>query len=248
MAIIDLQNVTLRYPTYGADAMNLKSTIFSMATGGMIKKDTRTIHVEALNNVSFSLKNGDRLALIGHNGAGKSTLLRLLAKVYEPSAGTLSINGKMNSLFDLMMGMDSELNGYENIILRGRIAGLSKKEAKSLIPYVEEFAELGQFMNMPIKTYSSGMQVRLAFGIITSISSEILLIDEIINVGDAQFAKKAQAKMNKLVDQSDILVLSTHDFNTVREMCNKAIWLDHGNVMEIGPVDHVLSSYLNRYK
>jgi ABC-type polysaccharide/polyol phosphate transport system ATPase subunit len=248
MALIEVNNLSLSYPVYGSDAMSVKSTILNMATGGFVKKDTKHVFVDALRNVSFSLEKGDRLALIGHNGAGKSTLLRVLAKVYEPTFGDVTIKGKSNCLFDLMMGLDFELNGYENIILRGRISGLSKKEALKIIPSVEEFAELGHFMNMPIKSYSSGMQIRLAFGIITSIVSEIILIDEIINVGDVQFVKKARLQIGNLINQADILVLSTHDLNTVKDLCNKAIWLEHGRVVEFGPVNEIVTKYEIKHK
>jgi ABC-type polysaccharide/polyol phosphate transport system ATPase subunit len=248
MALIAVDNLSLSYPVYGSDAMSVKSTILNIATGGLIKKDTKRVFVDALSNVSFSLEKGDRLALIGHNGAGKSTLLRVLAKVYEPTFGNVIIEGKANCLFDLMMGLDLELNGYENIILRGRISGLSKKEAMNLIPSVEEFSELGHFMNMPIKSYSSGMQIRLAFGIITSMFCEILLIDEIINVGDAQFVNKARMQIGKLINQADILVLSTHDFNTIKDLCNKALWLEHGKIIEFGPVNEVINKYEFKHK
>ncbi len=247
MTTIELKNLSLSYPIYGTNAMSFKTTLVNIATGGRLNKETGSVSVEALKDVSFRLEKGDRLALIGHNGAGKSTLLRVLAQVYEPTQGHIHIKGRTNSLFDLMLGVDPELNGYENILLRGRIAGLSKKEAQKIISSVEEFADLGDFMKMPIKTYSSGMQVRLGFGIMTSIFSEILLIDEIINVGDAQFIKKAKERIKNLVHQADILVLSTHDTNTVREFCNKALWLEHGVVKCIGNVEDVLNMYNSKY-
>lgn len=243
MAKVEIENVSLSYPIYGSNARSFKTTLIHMATGGRLLKNNGTIVVEALKDVSIKLKKGDRLALLGHNGAGKSTLLKVLAKIYEPTKGTVNVNGKVNCLFDIMMGMDHELNAYENIMLRGLILGLSKPEIRQLIPQIEEFSELGDFMKMPIKSYSSGMKVRLAFGIITSVYSEILLIDEIVNVGDAQFIQKAKAQMTKLVHQSEFMVLSTHDTNIVKELCNKALWLEKGVIKCFGQVDEVLKIY-----
>ena len=211
-----------------------------MATGGRLDTESGSIMVEALKDVNLQLEKGDHLALLGHNGAGKSTLLKVLAQIYEPTSGSVTITGQANCLFDIMMGMDHELNGYENIMLRGLILGLSKQETRKIIPQVEEFGELGDFMKMPIKTYSSGMKLRLAYGIITSVFSEILLIDEIVNVGDARFMEKAKHRMKSLVGQSDIMVLSTHDVGIIKELCNKAIWLEHGVIKCIGRVDDVL--------
>ncbi|HEY5235479.1 MAG TPA: ATP-binding cassette domain-containing protein, partial [Rhabdochlamydiaceae bacterium] len=199
MANVELKNVSLNYPIYGSNARSFKATLINMATGGHLHNNKGNIVVEALRDVSIKLEKGDRLALLGHNGAGKSTLLKVMAKIYEPSTGTVNVKGKVNCLFDIMMGMDHEMNGYENIMLRGLILGLSKPEIRLLIPQIEEFSELGDFMKMPIKSYSAGMKVRLAFGIITHIFSEVLLIDEIVNVGDANFLEKAKAQMTKLV-------------------------------------------------
>jgi ABC-type polysaccharide/polyol phosphate transport system ATPase subunit len=243
MASIELQKVSLLYPVYGADARSFKTTLLNMATGGRLDRDSGNIMVEALKNVDLQLEKGDRLALLGHNGAGKSTLLKVLAQIYEPTSGYLNIQGQANCLFDIMMGMDQELNGYENIMLRGLILGLSKQEIRKIIPQVEEFAELGDFMKMPIKTYSSGMKLRLAYGIITSVFSEILLIDEIVSVGDVQFMEKAKNRMKSLVHQSDIMILSTHDIHIIKEFCNKILWLEKGVVKCLGTVEEVLKIY-----
>lgn len=243
MAQVELQNVSLSFPVYGTNARSFKSTLINMATGGRLYKSHSSIAVEALKDVSFKLEKGDRLALLGHNGAGKSTLLKVLAQIYEPTQGKVNVKGKVNCLFDIMMGMDHELNGYENIMLRGLILGLSKPEIHKLIPQIEAFSELGDFMKMPIKSYSAGMKVRLAFGIITHVYSEILLIDEIVNVGDAQFLEKAKAQMAKLVYESEFMVLSTHDKNIVKEFCNKALWLEKGMIKCLGEVNEVLKLY-----
>ncbi len=243
MACIQLKNVSLTYPIYGANARSFKSTLINIATGGRLDSSKGNITVEALRDISFTLEKGDRLALIGHNGAGKSTLLKVLAKIYEPTKGTVDVQGQVNCLFDIMMGMDHELNGYENITLRGMILGLSKLKIQEIIPQVEEFAQLGDFLKMPIKSYSAGMKVRLAFGIITSVASEVLLIDEIVNVGDAKFIEKAKARMKSLVYQSQFMVLSTHDTSIVREFCNKALWLKEGKIEGFGSIDEVLRDF-----
>ena len=199
--------------------------------------------VEALKGVTFKLKKGDRLAIIGHNGAGKSTLLKVLAKIYEPTTGRVHVEGRTNCMFDIMMGMDHELTAYENIYMRGLILGLSNAEISKIVPKVEDFSELGDFMKMPIKSYSSGMKVRLAFGIITNVHSEILLIDEVVNVGDAKFIEKAKVQMRSLVHQSEFMVLSSHDVHVIREFCNKALWLEKGTVKYLGDVEEALRLY-----
>lgn len=243
MSKAELINVSLTYPVYGSHGRSFKSSILNMATGGRLDIDSSNISVEALHDISFQLEKGDRLGILGHNGAGKSTLLKVLAQIYQPTSGSIKIHGRSNCLFDIMMGMDQEMNGYENVILRGLILGLSKKEANKIISQVEDFAEIGDFMKMPFKTYSAGMKLRLAYGIITSVPSEILLIDEIVNVGDAKFMEKAKTRMKNLVHQSDIVVLSSHDINVVKEICNKVLWLEHGKIKHLGPVDEVLKLY-----
>lgn len=243
MACIELENVSLTYPVYGSNARSFKATLVNMATGGHLIKDSRNVTVEALRDVSFKLEKGDRLALLGHNGAGKSTLLKVLARIYEPTQGAVKVSGRVNCLFDIMMGMDEELNAYENIKLRGLILGLSKQEIQKIIPEVAAFSDLGEFLELPIKTYSAGMKIRLAFGIITNVSSEILLIDEIVSAGDAHFMEKAKNRMENLVYQSDFMVLSTHDTGVVRDLCNKALWLEQGKVRLFGPVEEVLEEY-----
>ncbi len=243
MAKIDLEDVSLTYPIYGSDARSIKNTVLNFATGGLLERGGKSFSVQAIRNLSLQLRKGDRLALIGHNGAGKSTLLKVLAKIYEPTAGSVTVKGSLNCLFDITMGMDQELNGYENIKMRGLISGLSKSKIHEIIPKVEEFAELGNFMGMPIKTYSTGMRMRLAFGIIVNVFAEILLVDEVVNVGDARFMEKAKLQIKSLVRESEIMVFSSHDVTLIREFCNKALWLEKGVIKCLGPVDDVLTKY-----
>lgn len=248
MAQIKLDHLYLDYPIYGTNARSLKSSILNVATGGKLRKNHGNMMVEALQNISFELNNGDRLGLIGHNGAGKTTLLKVLAQIYTPSAGKITIQGRMNSLFDITMGFDPEATAYENIKLRGLLLGLSHSEIEALIPNIEEFAELGEFMKMPIKTYSSGMTVRLAFGIITSTPAEILLVDEAVNVGDAGFREKARQRMTALIHQSEIMILSTHESEMMSEFCNKILWLEHGKIKKFGETHEVLAKYNDYFK
>lgn len=245
MAHLILNNVSLSYPVFGANGRSFKSGLFKMATGGAVAKNHNHVWVEALKNISLNIQSGDRVGLIGHNGAGKTTLLKLLAEIYEPTTGSISIQGRSNCLFDMMMGMDNESTGYENIMLRGLLLGLSRREVKALVPDIEAFADLGEFMKMPIKTYSSGMRVRLAFGIITSLPSDILLLDEVMNVGDAHFMEKAKVRMKNLIHKADILVLSTHDPLIMKEFCNRALWLEHGHIKFYGDIDETLEKYMN---
>lgn len=241
MAHIELEDVSLVYPVYGVNARSLKKSLLNIAVGGRLSQEKGCVEVEALKNISFQLQSGDRLGIIGHNGAGKTSLLKVLAQIYEPTQGTVRISGQTSCLFDIMMGLDQELTGYENILLRGLILGLSKPEIKKIVPNIEEFAGLGQFMKMPIKTYSAGMMVRLAFGIVTSISCDILLVDEIVNVGDAGFMEKAKKRMEGLIHRSDIMVLSTHDHQIIKEFCNKALWLEKGHIKFFGDIDEVFT-------
>ena len=243
MAQIKLENLSLAYPIFGSNARSLKSSLINVATGGKLKKIHGSMMVEALQGLTFELNSGDRLGLIGHNGAGKTTLLKVLGQIYTPSEGKLHIEGKTNALFDIAMGFDVEATGYENIALRGLLLGLSKREIAALIPIVEEFAELGEFIKMPIKTYSSGMIVRLAFGIISNTPAEILLIDEAVNVGDTNFREKAKHRLTQLIHQSDILVLSTHELEIMQQFCNKVLWLEHGKVKKLGPTHEILKEY-----
>jgi len=237
MALIELENVDLEYPVYGASSRSFKSTLLKAATGGVLNSKEKTLNVQALKNVSFKLEEGDRLGLVGHNGAGKSSLLRLLAQIYTPTSGRFRVSGKTNCLFDVMVGLDPFLSGTENIKLRGLIHGLSPKKIQKAIPEIAEFAELGSFIKMPLRTYSSGMLLRLGFSIVTHFKTEILLVDEVMNVGDAGFLSKAKQRMRELVEDTKIVVISTHDHQIIKEFCNRILCLEHGTVKFLGSVD-----------
>lgn len=246
MAKIELRNVSVEFPLYNINARSLKKQFLRLTTGGTVSADANQhVVVNALDNVSLTFEHGDRVGLIGHNGAGKSTLLRLLANIYEPTRGEMYVNGHISTMLDVMQGIESEFTGYENITMRGIIHGLSRKEIDSKIQKIAEFTGLGDFLAMPTRTYSSGMMVRLAFAISTSIQPEILLVDEVFGTGDAEFMEKARQKMVSLLDQSNIVVLASHSDNLLKEFCNKGLLLEGGRVKFFGPTDTALELYRN---
>jgi lipopolysaccharide transport system ATP-binding protein len=230
---ISLKNVAVEFPIYGAGAISLKKTLAASVTGGYLGKETGVIKVvQALQGISFDLKGGDRLGLVGHNGAGKSTLLRLLAGVYEPSAGQLMRHGTVASLIDPALGIEPDATGLENIMLRGLVMGLGKKAIDRLTPDICEFSGLGGYIDMPVRTYSTGMLMRLAFSISTSVQADILLMDEWLSVGDAAFTEQAEKRMREVVSRSGILVLASHQPQLIAKECNRVIHLEHGQIVQ----------------
>lgn len=231
MAFISLKNVSVSFPIYGAGANSLKKTIAASVTGGRFGQETGVNVVQALSNINLELKSGDRLGLVGHNGAGKSTLLRALAGVYEPSSGEFSRQGSISSLIDPSLGIEPDATGIENIMLRGLVMGLNKKQLESLTPDICEFSGLGEYVYMPVRTYSTGMLMRLAFSISTSVEADILLMDEWLSVGDAAFTEKAEQRMKDVVAKSGILVLASHSPELIAKECNRVIHLEHGRIV-----------------
>lgn len=197
----------------------------------------------ALNNVTLKFAKGDRVALLGRNGAGKSTLLRVLAKIYQPNSGSITVNGKICGLFDIGLGINPEATGYENIVNLAILRGFSRNAATKLIPDVEAFTELEGFLNAPVRTYSSGMQMKLAFAVATAVNPEILLLDEIIGVGDASFMKKAVDRMKNAIAAAHILVLTSHSEEIIRQFCNKAVVLQKGEVIFSGDIEAGIAAY-----
>ncbi|MGE5517433.1 MAG: ABC transporter ATP-binding protein [Bacteroidota bacterium] len=243
MARIVAQNISLNLPIYNFHARSLKKTLLRIGTGGRISAESQYVIVEALRDVSFEIENGDRVALVGRNGAGKTTLLRTLAGVYHPTAGTLTTEGKVVPLLTVGVGMVEEFSGYENILAGALHVGLNREQALSLQEEIAEFTELGDYLELPIHTYSAGMRARLSFAIATAITPEILLLDEGIGAGDAFFAAKAQARFERMMTDSSIMVLASHDENLVRGFCNKALLFDNGRLLDFGPVDNILAAY-----
>ena len=234
MAKIELVDVTVDIPVYNVRGRSLKSMVFQHAIGGRVR---------ALDAVSASFSSGERIGVIGHNGAGKSTLLRVVSGVYAPTTGHVWVDGEVSALTDIMTGIDPEATGYENIIYRGILLGHTRSQAKALVPEIEAFSELGEYLNLPVRTYSTGMMMRLLFAIATSIRPAILLMDEMISVGDANFVEKARARLESVISEASILVISSHVESVIREFCKRVIWLEHGKIIMDGASGEVLDAY-----
>ena len=239
-----LRDVALDIPIFDVSARSLRKRVMRLGRRNRIAEDsTGIVVVRALNGVSLQLNAGDRLGLIGHNGAGKSTLLRVMAGIYVPTAGDVSINGRAVPLLDISLGMDDQSSGRQNIRLRGLLLGMSDAEIEAKTEDIAAFTELGDYLDLPLRTYSSGMRLRLAFAIATAVDADILLLDEVIGVGDAAFQLKAARRLAELHARAEIVVLAIHNNQTLRQTCNKALWLDNGRPVALGPVDEVVSRY-----
>jgi ABC-type polysaccharide/polyol phosphate transport system ATPase subunit len=236
MSEIKLKNIVLDYPVYGSAPRNFTKKLLSLASAGIINSNEKYDIIRGLDGVNLELKAGDRLGIIGGNGAGKTTLLKTMAGIYAPTQGSRHVKGRITSLISTGFGMDEEASGYQNIILGGIILGYSKEEMQSKFQDVEDFTELGNFLNMPIKTYSAGMKLRLAFAIATSIEPEILIIDEGIGAGDASFYDKAKLRVKNFLNKASILVLASHSDDLLNQFCNKAIYMSNGKIEYSGTV------------
>lgn len=241
MSMLELKNVSLELPVYDTVGRSLRSTITrNIPVGGRIEYKRRSTSIRALDDVSLNLKTGDRVALFGHNGAGKTSLLKVLAGFYEPTIGQRRVEGKVAALLNLAAGMDFNLSGSENIMLCGRLYGLSRGEIADRIESIAEFSELGSYLDLPVRLYSQGMVLRLAFSICSSIQFDILLLDEWVGAGDQSFIEKAQERMSEVVFQSAILVLATHSIGVAKQLCNKAVYLEHGKLIKQGDINMIV--------
>ncbi|WP_332767553.1 ABC transporter ATP-binding protein [Phenylobacterium sp.] len=243
---ISVTDLTLRFPVYGVDAKSLKKRLASITVGGKLGRTmTGATEVTALSKVSMHLRAGDRLGLIGHNGSGKTTLLRALSGAYEPDEGTIDVHGQIAALLDLNLGIDPSATGLDNIRLRGRIAGLTAREIEDKLEEIADFTGLGPFLAMPLKTYSAGMQARLAFAVSTAVEADVILMDEWIAVGDAEFQKIAHKRLLGLMERAGILVLASHDLDLIRLYCNKVMRIESGvasPVTSIKKLDELLAA------
>jgi lipopolysaccharide transport system ATP-binding protein len=234
MASIVLRNASLQLPIYGTINRSLKGAVMASATGGRIASATRHVTViDALKDVSLEFRPGDRVGLVGHNGAGKTSLLRLISGIYEPSSGSVDVRGRVSSFINLGLGMDIEATGRENILLTGLMFGMDFEQIKALTPAIIEFSGLGDFIDMPVRSYSSGMSMRLVFSIVTSVPAEIIVMDEWLSVGDAEFVEHAEERLQQLVNSASILVLASHDPGVVKKLCNLIVRMEHGEVKAI---------------
>ncbi len=244
MSSIKLENVSVEFPIYNASNRSLKNRVLSIATGGKVEqRSDGLVIVRGLNDVSFMLSDRDRVGLIGHNGSGKTTLLRVLSGIFTPTRGRATIDGKCVSLININLGIDPEATGRENIRLRSAMMGIHPKELALNIEKIEAFSGLGEFLDVPFRTYSSGMQMRLAFATSTAIRPEILIMDEWLSTGDEDFKERANQRMKELVETTRILVLASHSKALLEKNCNRVIWLEHGRVKMDGDPKDVLKAY-----
>lgn len=243
MVSIDTYNACVDFPIFDAKSRSMKKAFLGAAGGAIGRNQDNVVVVEALKNINLHLREGDRVGLVGHNGAGKSTLLRLLSGIYEPTRGAADIRGRVAPVFDLGIGMDPEISGYENIVIRGLFLGQSRKQMKAKMEEIADFTELGEYLSMPLRTYSTGMRIRLALGVVTSIEPEILLLDEGIGAVDAAFMAKARDRLQALVERSGILVFASHSNDFLAQLCDTALWVDHGEIRQAGLVPDVVESY-----
>jgi lipopolysaccharide transport system ATP-binding protein len=238
---IILKDVYLSYPSAQYNRKTLKQTVFEMVK---LQKPQKLLKdVAALNGVSFEIHRGEKVGIIGHNGAGKSTLLKAISGIYPLSSGAIDIKGKIRSLFDLSVGFEVEATGKENIMYRGLLLGESPENLRNKIDDIVDFADLGEFINYPVKSYSSGMVVRLAFAISTMVGGDILLLDEIFGAGDAKFMVKAKQRITDMVADANILVFVSHDLSAIKELCNRVIWFEHGQIKMDGTPTTIIDEY-----
>lgn len=244
MAFLRLRDVSVEFPIYQGSSRSLKKALLATSTQGNLARDAfDRINVRALSALTFDIENGDRLALVGLNGAGKTTLLKVLAGIYEPTHGRLLASGKVSAILDASVGLNPEATGRENIILRGMYMDIHPREMRAHAEEVAEFTELGHYLDMPVRTYSAGMMVRLAFAISTCVPPEILVMDEWLAAGDAHFLAKAQQRMAAFVRGSSILVLASHSMELLEQWCDRGVFLDQGRVVAMGDIEDVIAAY-----
>lgn len=241
MSYIRATNLVVDFPIYDASQRSLRKAFISAATGGAIKHEGQhRVIIRPLDRISVDFREGDRVGLVGHNGAGKTTLLRVLNGVYEPVGGSLDIQGRIASLLDITNGFDPDSTGYENIVLRGLMMGVKPNELRPKMAEIAEFSGLGEYLGLPLRTYSSGMIVRLAFAVSTSVNADILLMDEWLSVGDAEFNEKASQRLHELINKTAIIIIASHDIAMLERVCNRIIRLEHGKIIEDGQMPHPL--------
>ena len=241
MSRIELDHVSLTFRVREQYQITLKEWLLR----GLYRQERNPLlKVKALQDVSLSFDDGDRVGIIGGNGAGKSTLLRLLAGVYLPSRGRRVVTGRVSSLFELNLGFEMEASGRQNIVYRGYLQGETPRSIRAKMHEIAEFSELGRFLDVPVRYYSAGMLVRLAFSIATSIEPEILLIDEVLGAGDLAFQQKARERMRgPMMSRAKVIAVVSHDLNTLPRVCEKGVWLGRGRVRMVGPIDDVIEAY-----
>jgi ABC-type polysaccharide/polyol phosphate transport system ATPase subunit len=240
MPSLNVQNVSLTFNVRQNKKVSLKEYVLK----GMFRRSFNPgVTIHALTDVSIAAREGDRIGIIGHNGAGKSTLLKLLAGIYPPTHGSVAVEGRICSLFDITLGFEQEATGWENIVFRSYLQGESPANVRARLDSIGAFTDLGEFLSMPVRNYSAGMLMRLAFAIATAAEPEVLLIDEVLAVGDMAFQIKAKARMRELMASSRLMVVVSHDLNSLRDTCNRVIWMKQGKVIMEGASVEVIRSY-----
>jgi ABC-type polysaccharide/polyol phosphate transport system ATPase subunit len=244
VSFLRLRDVSIEFPIYQTSSRSLKKLLLASSTRGNLGRDAHDrVNVRALTDVTFEIGNGERLGVVGLNGAGKTTLLKVLAGVYEPTHGRFTSSGTVSSLLDIQVGLNLDATGRENIVLRGMYMGIHPREMRERAAEVAEFTELGEYLDMPVRTYSAGMMIRLAFAASTCIPPDILIMDEWLTAGDAQFLEKAQRRVEAFVRTSSILVLASHSLELVEQWCNRGVLLHEGRAVAIGPIAEIVAAY-----
>lgn len=240
---MQLQDVTVDLPIFSPRGRSVRMAVLNMAVGGRLSEAGRTVHVRALDHVSFDVRRGDRIGLLGHNGSGKSTLLKVVSSIYLPTSGEIRSQTRVVPLLDFNLGVDDEMTGVEAIRVGCLLRGVAKKEMKAAIADVCDFTELGDYLNLPIRTYSAGMRARLAFGTATVMRPEAIAIDESISTGDAQFIQKAQRRAEQLIGSTTVLFLASHQEEMLRSFCDQGIVMRFGRVEFRGPIEEAIRYY-----
>jgi ABC-type polysaccharide/polyol phosphate transport system ATPase subunit len=240
MAKIELHDIKLTFRVRQTPKVTLKEYVLKRMFSA---KRNPYLEIPALRDVNLELRDGDRLGIIGHNGAGKSTLLKLIAGIYPPTSGSRDVQGAISSLFDISLGFEQDANGWDNIRYRAYLQGETPQSIAKKLDKVADYSELGDFLNMPVRYYSAGMLIRLAFSIASAIEPEILLIDEVLAAGDLGFQMKAQQRMKELMSQARLMILISHGIDELPNFCTKVAWMDHGRIMQIGPAANVVAAY-----
>jgi len=238
--IVDVMDVSMTYRIPNGAAPTFKETIINA-----FRENSRDVEVAAIKNLTLQVKRGEILAIVGRNGAGKSTLLKLLAGVIPPSSGRVIVWGSIAPMIELGAGFNGELTGYENIVLYGTLLGRSPAQMRERAKEITDWAGLHESINLPLRTYSSGMIARLAFAIATDQKSDLIIMDEILSVGDMDFQEKSRSRVESVMDSDAAIVLVSHDLESVKKLANQALWIDHGQVMKYGDVNSVIDAYLN---
>lgn len=240
MRLVELEDVGLLFRVRRHGRISLKEYLLQ----GLFRRSKKTsFEVQALDHIDLTINEGDRLGIIGCNGAGKSTLLKLLAGIYPPTSGKRRVWGHISSLFDLALGFEPEASGWENIAYRGYLQGETPQSIQAKMRPIAEFSELGDFLDMPVRYYSAGMMVRLAFSISTAIEPDILIVDEVLSAGDIAFQHRARERMQNLISSARAVVIVSHDLSSISMLCDRVLWLDHGRIQKYGPADEVISAY-----